>query len=296
MTYITVIVPTYNRGDLLETAISSVLEQTFSDLELIVVDDCSSDNTRDVVCKINDDRISYKKHGENKGVSAARNTGIKAASGEYIAFLDSDDYWLPTKLEEQVKAIEKTKCECQVAYCGCITETNNHLRRLVEELFPEPKGKSGGEELICDVLSQTLPIHPGSTLLLRRRLINEVGYFNEDLKRQEDLDFVASVLKKSDIIYVNKQLVKLRDTGRPDTKTLTESREVFIKNAIQHVKSIDEYDMLINSHRRQIANGYLRDGDFNRGFKLLRRSMFNSYRDYIATVYHAYRGIRSNVL
>ena len=100
---ISVIVPTYNRGHLLERALRSVLTQTHQQLELIIVDDGSVDNTADVVSTYDaDSRVRYIRHQDNLGSSVARNTGIRHAQGEYIAFLDSDDEWLPTKLEKQM--------------------------------------------------------------------------------------------------------------------------------------------------------------------------------------------------
>lgn len=99
---ISVIIPAYNRGADIATAVHSVLEQDYRNLELIVVDDCSRDNTAEVVERISDSRIRLLRRDTNGGASAARNTGIAAASGELIAFLDSDDSWLPSKLSRNV--------------------------------------------------------------------------------------------------------------------------------------------------------------------------------------------------
>ncbi|NJN86713.1 MAG: glycosyltransferase family 2 protein [Leptolyngbyaceae cyanobacterium SL_7_1] len=95
---VSVIIPTYNRADLLSRAIDSVLNQTLTNLELIIVDDGSTDNTAEVVNSFNDSRIRYIPLGKNCGGGYARNHGIHLATGEFIAFLDSDDVWLPEKL------------------------------------------------------------------------------------------------------------------------------------------------------------------------------------------------------
>ena len=105
MAKVSVIIPTYNRAEYVTHAIDSVLAQTYTDYEIIVVDDGSADNTKDVLLPYMD-RIRYI-YQENAGLSAARNTGIKAAKGDWIAFLDSDDEWLPGKLAVQMRAVER---------------------------------------------------------------------------------------------------------------------------------------------------------------------------------------------
>ncbi len=115
---VSVIIPTYNRAHLLGRAIESVLDQTYQDFEIIVVDDASADETEEVVKSFGDDRINHIRHQKNKGGSAARNTGIKAARGEFIAFLDSDDEWVPKKLEKEIDRLQTLSNEVGVVYSG----------------------------------------------------------------------------------------------------------------------------------------------------------------------------------
>ena len=103
---VSVILPTFNRSRSLAMAAESVLNQTFTDLELIIVDDASSDDTEAAVCELQDGRVRYLKRESNGGASAARNTGIAAARGRFIAFQDSDDLWLPGKLSRQMSTLE----------------------------------------------------------------------------------------------------------------------------------------------------------------------------------------------
>lgn len=103
---VSVILPTYNRAYIIKNSIRSILDQTYKDYELIIVDDCSIDETENVINEINDDRIIYHKFVTNSGVCAARNYGIKVSKGEYIAFQDSDDMWVADKLERQMKLFE----------------------------------------------------------------------------------------------------------------------------------------------------------------------------------------------
>lgn len=109
MSTVSVITPAYNASQHLPETIQSVQQQTFTDWEMIIVDDCSSDNTFEVACNCakDDPRIKVLRHEKNAGVSAARNTALDFASGDYIAFLDSDDLWLPQKLEKQLTFMQE---------------------------------------------------------------------------------------------------------------------------------------------------------------------------------------------
>lgn len=138
---VSVIIPTYNRAHLVGRAIQSVLNQTYKDFELIIVDDGSTDNTEDIIKKYQkkDERIKYIRRKKNKGGSVARNTGINAAIGEYIAFLDSDDEWLTEKLERQMKVFKSTSSEVGVVYSGFFRI--NDRRNEIESIFnPKKRG------------------------------------------------------------------------------------------------------------------------------------------------------------
>jgi glycosyltransferase involved in cell wall biosynthesis len=114
---VSVIIPTYNRAHLVLRAIQSVLSQTFADFELIVVDDGSVDNRREAVARFDDPRIQYIRLERNRGLGAARNVDTDAARGEYIAFLDSDDEWLESKLAEQLEQARHSSSGFGVFYC-----------------------------------------------------------------------------------------------------------------------------------------------------------------------------------
>ena len=95
---VSVVIPTFNRGEMIRKSIDSAISQDFEEREIIVIDDCSTDDTQEIVAEYGAE-VRYIRHSENRGVGAARNTGIAAANGELIAFLDSDDWWLPNKLK-----------------------------------------------------------------------------------------------------------------------------------------------------------------------------------------------------
>ena len=125
---VSVIIPTRNRVEMLCRAVNSVLSQTFDNLECIVVDDESHDNTEKVINSFEDDRLKYFRHEKNKGASAARNTGIRQSKGGLIAFLDDDDEWIATKLEKQVPLLKGLPERFGMVYCWMdYYDANNKL-------------------------------------------------------------------------------------------------------------------------------------------------------------------------
>ncbi len=125
---ISVVIPSYNRATLIGRAIESVLQQTYSNIEIIVVDDASTDETESVVKRIKNDKLHYIKLKKNGGACKARNVGIRASKGEYIAFLDSDDIWNTDKLEKQMKILQEKKAKV-VACNGWYEKANT--KRLI---------------------------------------------------------------------------------------------------------------------------------------------------------------------
>jgi len=177
---VSVIIPTYNRAHLVGRAIQSVLNQTYQDFELIVVDDGSTDNTEEVVKGFNDARIRYIRHDENKGLPAARNTGIEAARGEYIAFLDSDDEWLERKLEKQIALFEQLDSQVGVVYCRwyVMDDDTGFVRRGNR---PAHRGN------VWHHVLKGWGIQPSSAVI-RRECFDHCGAFDESLPFWGDSD------------------------------------------------------------------------------------------------------------
>lgn len=199
---VSVIIPTYNRAYLIDKAINSVLSQTYRDYEIIIVDDGSTDNTREVVKGFVDSRINYIFHANNLGVSAARNTGIKASRGEYIALLDSDDEWLPEKLEKQVVILKNESPEVGVV-CSWQFNINENGEYIGSSYLP----KKGGN--IYENLLYTDPISV-PTLLIRKECFEKVGLFDDLLNGQEDWDMWIRISKYFKFVLIKIPLVKRR--------------------------------------------------------------------------------------
>jgi GT2 family glycosyltransferase len=273
-----VIVPTYNRGDALGRAIESVLRQELEDLELIVVDDCSTDDTESVVESYDDPRVRYLRHETNRGGSAARNTGIEHASGEYVAFLDDDDEYHPLKLTRQVECLERRSDEWVAAYCDYTVVRENDspvdlfpsffLRWWRADSVPHPEG---GAELIPQVLSHAFPLGGASTLLVDGDALNELGGFDPEFPRHQDVEFLIRLLKTGKLAYVDEPLVRRYDTGRPSMSDVEKAKELLRARFSAEIADAERngYD-ITGIHRFDLARFYFANGQFREGARHLR--------------------------
>ncbi len=219
---VSVVVTTYNRSELVTRAIDSVLDQTLDEFELIVVDDASEDDTSEVVRRYDDQRLEYVRHDTNRHLSAARNTGIDRAEGQYIAFLDDDDEWLPTKLERQVELFESGAPSLGLVYCWM-----NHYdgEDVIKRYRPSLSG---------DIFPETLggqPLGNGSTLLIRSAVFDDISGFDESLRRGIDGDFIRRVCRSYNIDYVPEVLVRYHIGHESNRITATDRKG--IENAIR---------------------------------------------------------------
>jgi glycosyltransferase involved in cell wall biosynthesis len=182
MPRVSVIVPVFNRAATVGRAVSSVVAQTMPDWELIIVDDGSDDDLAGAIANFPDGRLRLLRHDRNRGAAAARNTGIGAARAPLVAFLDSDDEWLPTKLARQVEAIE-----CGGPSLGALC-TAFRLRRMRSGYSEDryPRAKAGWLMQFLDGCF----VSPGSTLLARRECFESIGLLDAGLRRFEDWDWL----------------------------------------------------------------------------------------------------------
>ncbi|MBX2882576.1 MAG: glycosyltransferase [Granulosicoccus sp.] len=193
---ISAIIPTWNRASTLERAVTSVLGQTKAVEEIIVVDDGSIDATQTVLDKFSTLKIL---HQQNAGVSAARNAGIRAAKGDWIALLDSDDEWLPEKIEEQCQALAND-ADSRVCHCDEIW-----IRKGVR-VNPKHKHRKYGGWIYRHCLP-LCAISP-SAVLLRRDVFDTVGWFDESLPACEDYDYWLRLCASEPVTYIDKMLLK----------------------------------------------------------------------------------------
>lgn len=202
---VSVILPAYNRADLVGRAIDSVLAQTWRNFELIVVDDCSTDDTRAAMETYRDTpRVRLIFSETNRGGSGARNLGIEHARGDLVAFQDSDDIWLPHKLAAQVAALEKN-AKAGLCYCGALHTSGTSSFYIPEPIFERLDGDMSDEILRRNTTST-------QTLLIRRTVLDEAGHFTEDLKRYQDWDLMIRVAQVTQFVFLPDPMVVICDT------------------------------------------------------------------------------------
>jgi len=248
MPTVSIIIPTYNREHLLGRAIQSVLDQTYQNFELIIVDDGSTDDTEKLVKSFNSEKIRYIRHGENKGPSAARNTGIQSAKGDYIAFQDSDDEWMPEKLEKQIRAFETASPAVGIVYTGRYRIINNK-----KEYLP----LAGVTPKDGDVFSSLLKVCFVCTpvALVKRDCFERAGMFDERFPPFEDWELFLRMSRYYQFKYINEPLVI--KYCQPDS--ISENQSARIKALKQ---MLETYFEDIKQDKTLLARYYFRLGNF----------------------------------
>ncbi|MDH4231470.1 MAG: glycosyltransferase [Nitrospirota bacterium] len=249
MPKVSVIIPTFNRLAFLQAAVESVLKQTFQDFEIIVVDDASNEDVQGIVQGFNDKRIKCIRHEVNKGEAGSRNTGILHATGEFIAFLDDDDTWVPDKLRLQMNVLENSPLKVGGIYSGFIAA--DCAGKKLQTKIPTKKG-----DIYRDLLVKNT-IGTPSTVLIRRTCVETAGLFDEDICYGTDHDFYLRISRHFDFEFIAAPLVRyhIHDSR------ISNNPEMMAKGlkAMAH-KYRDEVGKLRHLRQRQIGLGYLSAG------------------------------------
>jgi len=248
---ISVIIPTYNRDRFIKEAIDSVLIQDFQDYEIIVIDDGSTDNTKEIVKSLKNKKIRYF-FQKNQGRSKARNRAIKLARGQYLAFLDSDDVFLPGKLTKQVKCLDEHP-KIGMVYASALTmdENGRKLRK---------KYRATSSGLIYKEVAFTIPlliILP--TVMVRKGIIDRMGGFDERMHSFEDVDLWRRLSKKFPVMAISKPLCTVRshvDILREPPQQLLKTIDYYVKKIFSQEKELDWF------YKRRAAS-YLYFGYYN---------------------------------
>jgi glycosyltransferase involved in cell wall biosynthesis len=262
---ISVIIPTYNRAHLIERSIISVLNQTYQNFEIIVVDDGSIDNTEEIIKKLQrtDNRIRYIKLEKNIGAAAARNIGIKAAKEEYVAFQDSDDEWLPEKIEKQIRVLENAPPNTGIIYSDMLRINENNET----EYWHSPKITSGNliNEKKLEYQVSGLGIQ---TSIIKKECFEKVGLFDEKFPRLIDLEFFIRLSKKYRFEHITEPLVKYYSTVGISTNvnSLITAQNLLIK----------KYNKEIIKNKKFLSKQY-----YNMGIALCTNEQFKRGKKYL---------------
>lgn len=228
MPKVSVIIPTYNNAKYLPEAVTSVLGQTYKDYEIIVVDDGSSHNTREVVYRFVKSylgRIKYV-YQSNEGLSGARNRGIQEAKGKYIAFLDSDDIWLPGKLKEQMTVFADERKIDFICTKALVINADGQLMN-----YEKPRNKN---VLSFENILMGNPVVT-STVILSKKALEEIGVFDELLFGVQDYALWLKAAQKLRMYFLNKPLIKYRvNTG----SNMSNNLEMMYKDSINALKKM----------------------------------------------------------
>ncbi|MBF0483484.1 MAG: glycosyltransferase family 2 protein [Candidatus Omnitrophica bacterium] len=243
---ITAIITTYNRGYLLTRAIQSVLKQTYSKFELIIVDNGSSDHTQNIIEQFTDKRIKYIRLNSNLGGPAARNIGIKNAQGFLIAFLDDDDEWLPEKIAKQVKLFNTSALNIGIVYTGSIyiKSSNNHVNKTCNINL------SGN--LYKQLLKGSI-IGSVSRVMVKKECFEKTGLFDEELKSCQDWDMWLRISEHYEFAAIPEILVKIFEHDIQISKNLPlliAGRERMIN---KHYSKFQEVPELLIQHLKRLG-------------------------------------------
>ncbi len=209
METVSVIIPTYQRAHLVSQTIESVLAQTYTDYEIIVVNDGSPDNTKEVLASFGDQITVI--HQENQGLSAARNAAIMAARGRYIAFVDDDDLWLPNKLEKQIACLESNP-NIGLVYSDVFSFNE-------EGVFGEPWLKaSPPPPVLHSWILFVRNFIPVLTVVVRRECLDEVGLFDQAMVPCDDYDMWLRIIEKFPFHFLNEPLALYRQSANSMSK------------------------------------------------------------------------------
>jgi len=270
---VSVVIPAYNRAHCVEKAIDSVLAQTVDRIEIILVDDGSTDNTRDIIAEKYGDRVRYI-FQENQGIPGARNTGINHSRGEYVAFLDSDDSWRPNKLEKQLRLFEEHPeygmVACRCAKIQCAENPKKPDRPLS---YQGRRGKSGWilKDLFAKNFIRT------SSVIIRKNCFEKVGLFDETLLQTQDYDLWLRMAAAYPVGFINESLTVYLDNARGISTDSLLGR-LYRQRALE--KAYLKKAVPKKLYRRRMAQAYnvigrhyLRRGDRAKGLKYLKQSL-----------------------
>lgn len=256
MPKVSVIMPLYNAEKYVKKAIDSILEQTFSNFELILIDDCSMDKTMDIVMKINDPRIVILNNAQNRGIAFSRNRGIENSKGQYIAFMDDDDLTASDRLEKEVKFLDNNKDIDVVGGRFCIIDENDSIVQIMGEPLVNP-------HFIRASLMFFDPIGNGSTMFRKELIMKNDIRFQEGCLGMEDYRFWIDCSLHGKITNINKVLLYWRNSLDNESARVTGS--TFSRLRAEKFSELQKYALQANGFQLNEAEIHLLQDMFPEG-------------------------------
>lgn len=276
---VSIIITTYRRPELLPRAINSVLNQTYKNIEVIVVDDNNPEttyrkDTENVMKAFSDDaRVIYIKHTTNKRQSAALNTGIRQSRGAYIGFLDDDDEFMPDKIEKQVQSLSDCENDSSVggAFCNVYVNHKNYLSRTTYTK------EQCSRNLIYPMLMGQISYF-GTSTLLKREVFSRLSGFNENLLRHVDWEFFTRFFNYYQLTLLPPPLAKINIEGarnNPNADKYLKAKEIFFKEIEPYLEIVDtkERKAIYRHNWFDVAISFFANGFLVKGCRVLRRAL-----------------------
>jgi len=271
MKKVSIIIPVYNAEKHIRNCVNSALAQTYKNIEVIIVNDGSSDKSKKIIKSFRDQRIKYIEQ-ENKGVAVTRNNGIRHSTGEFIAFLDADDYYFPKKIEEEVAFLEKHQ-EFDLVYCNAFHFYDGKPNNLYQHKGKKPSGDVF-EELLKGFFGQL------NTVLISKKIFNQVGLFDESSCHSEEWDLMLRISRAGFRFgFLDKNLVKIRidkdSLSRMENQWKMKEHNVNAFNRLfesmtEAEKRKYEYQKILRNLNLKLAIAYLVGGKKKKALSLLK--------------------------
>ena len=258
---ISVIIPAYNRENTIVKCVESVLAQSYENLEVLVVDDGSTDKTKNKVLSIKDPRVQYLSYGKNRGACYARNYGVDHSTGLFIAFQDSDDVWYPEKLQVQYEYLKRGNYD--FVFCS-MSRINNKGQRISYPINKKAARNPSIHTVLLENCAST------QTMFMKKHIAKEVR-FDEKIKKYQDWDFMLRVVEKYKVGFIEKDLL---------SSEVTENSISKVVDPLPAIEVIyNKYSDLINSDREVLAAFEAKFGDANR-----ERNLLKAGRHYVKSI------------
>lgn len=254
MADVSVVIPTYERPAFLEGAIETAIGQSYDSLDIVVVDDGSSTDYAERTAEEYRKRVQCVSHTENRGLSAARNTGIEAASGDYVAFLDDDDRWHRTKIERQVNALER---DPSAGIATCLVVSITPEGGIIRCEPGRPSGDLADRALVRNVVGTP------SRILVRQKCFDDIGSFDESLSTKQDWDLYLRVCQRWTVALVEDHLCfrTVHESMSSDPSAAERDNGTILQKHRELITARGRWNRALADYHERIGRAYLHAGD-----------------------------------